>query len=144
MSIIASFKLICLAQHQNADEMLPLNLHLTTIRLPLPIILLFLVFTDPLVADVNFLAGPGSDRLRQCAQDGVIDPNGPGKLGCAVYSYACQSLFSKVVTAVSTAVENHCENNQYDVTSAILTVFELCTANGFTPPLTITASPPTG
>ena len=120
------------------------SLHLAALR-PAPRILLFFsIFAKPLLASVNFLAGPGSDRLRQCAQDAIIGPEGPGKLGCAVYACACQSLFSEVITAVSTAVENSCEDNQSDVTSAILTVFELCTATGFTPVLTITASPPTG
>jgi hypothetical protein len=120
------------------------SLHLAEVRLSPCILWLFFIFATPLLADVNFLAGPGSGRLRQCAQDAIIGPDGPGKLGCAVYSCACQSLFSEVITAVSTAVENSCEDNQSDVTSAILTVFELCTATGFTPTLTITASPPTG
>ena len=103
-----------------------------------------LPFPTPRLADGVTYLGPGSGRLRECALNGIVGNEGPGKLGCADYTCACQSLFSKAVTAVSTTVEDACSNNQVDVTSAILNVYELCTDNNFSPTLTITASTQTG
>jgi hypothetical protein len=120
------------------------GLHLAALGLTSNIFWLLFLSATPLLADsVNFL-GPGSGRLRQCAQDGIIGREGPGKLGCADYACACQSMFLQVVAAVSTAVEDACSSNHADMTSAILSVYEVCTDNNFAPTLTITASPPTG
>jgi hypothetical protein len=120
------------------------GLHLAVLGLTSHILwLLFPSATLLLAGDVNYL-GPGSERLRQCAQDGIIGKEGPDKLGCADYACACQSMFSQVVAAVSTAVEDACSSNHADMNSAILSVYEVCTDNSFSPTLTITASPPTG
>lgn len=100
------------------------NLHLAALPLTPHILWFLFLSATPLLADIVTYLGPGSGRLREYAQNGIAGNECPSKLGCADYTCACQSLFSKVVTAVSTAVEDACSNNQVDVTSAILYVYE--------------------
>lgn len=106
-----------------------------------------LLFAQPLSANLNFETAPGFGNLRNCAQTALVaNPNSPGTLQCADASCLCVSLWPSALIAITAAVGGQCSESStgLDVSAAVFTVSRFCTANGITPSLTITYTPPAG